>query len=190
MATLQVSEDFEEWKPVSDYPDYLVSDRGRVMRCRSTHQKRAGQILALVTVQGYRKIGLWRDGVCKQVFLHRIMCDAFNGPAPFEGALVRHLDGDPLNNRPENLAWGTHQDNSDDKRAHGRVLSGKNHPLRKRPEFAARGSRVVNAKIDEATARHIKDWKGRAKPPEVAERLGVSIHIVRKIWSGETWRHV
>lgn len=48
------------------------------------------------------------------VYVHQAICTAFHGPPPFDGALVRHLDGDATNNRPENLAWGTHQDNADD----------------------------------------------------------------------------
>jgi hypothetical protein len=40
---------------------------------------------------------------------------------------VRHLDGDPKNNRPENLAWGTQEENWMDRRAHGRARDGEEH---------------------------------------------------------------
>jgi hypothetical protein len=47
----------------------------------------------------------------KMVKVHRLVCLAFNGPPPFEGALVLHIDENGLNNRPGNLMWGTQKEN-------------------------------------------------------------------------------
>jgi hypothetical protein len=38
--------------------------------------------------------------------VHRLICEAFNGPPPFPGAMVVHVDKDARNNRAENLKWG------------------------------------------------------------------------------------
>lgn len=43
---------------------------------------------------------------------------AFAGPCP-EGLEVRHLDGDPANNRLTNLCYGTHSENVQDSLRHG-----------------------------------------------------------------------
>lgn len=43
--------------------------------------------------------------------VHQLIAEAFLGPKPFEGAVVMHLDDNPLNNRVENLRWATQQDN-------------------------------------------------------------------------------
>lgn len=43
--------------------------------------------------------------------VHRLICEAFNGPAPFEGAVAMHLDENPANNRAGNLKWGTQKEN-------------------------------------------------------------------------------
>jgi len=43
--------------------------------------------------------------------IHRLVCEAFHGFAPFERAVVLHLDENALNNRPENLRWGTQKEN-------------------------------------------------------------------------------
>lgn len=40
----------------------------------------------------------------------RLICEAFHGPAP-KGTVCMHLDENPKNNRPENLAWGTQKEN-------------------------------------------------------------------------------
>lgn len=43
--------------------------------------------------------------------IHRMVCEAFHGPAPFERAVVIHIDENAINNRPENLRWGTQKEN-------------------------------------------------------------------------------
>lgn len=43
--------------------------------------------------------------------IHRAVCEAFHGPAPFDRAVVIHIDEDAHNNKPENLKWGTQKEN-------------------------------------------------------------------------------
>jgi hypothetical protein len=43
--------------------------------------------------------------------VHQAVCEAFNGPRPFVGAVVIHLDENAQNNKPENLKWGTQKEN-------------------------------------------------------------------------------
>ena len=55
--------------------------------------------------------------------VHRLVCAAFHGErlTAVDGRrkwVVRHLDGDRQNNRPDNLAWGTYAQNYADYRAH------------------------------------------------------------------------
>tara|TARA_B100000408_G_scaffold100189_1_gene77469 strand:- start:592 stop:819 length:228 start_codon:yes stop_codon:yes gene_type:complete len=57
--------------------------------------------------------------------IHRLVCAAFNGPAPAGATLVRHLDGVVTNNVPSNLAWGTTSDNLLDAVRHGTHFSAK-----------------------------------------------------------------
>lgn len=59
--------------------------------------------------------------------VHTLVCSAFYGSSPFAGAQVRHLDGNPLNNEPSNLAWGTQAENWSDRRAQGRGCEGEKH---------------------------------------------------------------
>ena len=47
----------------------------------------------------------------KNMKVHRLVCAAFHGPAPFENAVVIHIDEDGTNNKPENLKWGTQKEN-------------------------------------------------------------------------------
>lgn len=43
--------------------------------------------------------------------VHRLLCAAFHGDAPLDKPFVLHIDEDSLNNRPENLMWGSQKEN-------------------------------------------------------------------------------
>ncbi len=45
---------------------------------------------------------------------------AHEGPPPFDGAQCCHKNGDPWDNDPGNLRWGTAADNAADRGRHGR----------------------------------------------------------------------
>tara|TARA_R110002153_G_scaffold51838_2_gene145561 strand:+ start:998 stop:1471 length:474 start_codon:yes stop_codon:yes gene_type:complete len=47
----------------------------------------------------------------KNYKIHRLICEAFHGPAPEDKPIVLHLNEDGLDNRPENLRWGTQKEN-------------------------------------------------------------------------------
>ena len=96
---------------------YEVSDLGRV---RSLHsgRRRHGSILVPRKRHGDRLVMLCVDGVTRTRPIHQLVCEAFHGPRPV-GHVTRHLNSVRHDNRPENLAWGTHADNSEDRRRSG-----------------------------------------------------------------------
>lgn len=109
-----------KWRPVVGYEGcYEVSDDGRVV---SLHGKTrpAGHLMALTPMKsgGYPSVGLCVGGVRKQHKVHHLVADAFIGRRP-EGLIVRHLNGDPTDNRVENLRYGTLSENTRDSLAHG-----------------------------------------------------------------------
>ena len=112
----------EEWRSVPGYPGYSVSDLGRVRSWLS-----GGRILDPQYQQplgGYVGVKLWRrndagERVCQRMNVHSIVMLAFVGPRP-DDLHVRHLDGNPVNNRLENLAYGTPRENALDTIRHGR----------------------------------------------------------------------
>lgn len=116
----------EEWRPVPGWPDYSVSNLGRVV----SHKRREDRELVGGLVNGYRRVIVTAPGERKYVAVHRLVVLAFVGPVP-DGLEVRHLDGDPLNNDLSNLAVGTHAENMQDRLAHGRhPMANKTHCLR------------------------------------------------------------
>lgn len=77
--------------------------------------------------KGYQTVTIMAGGRKRSLTVHSLVCSAFYGPAPFTGAQVRHLDGNPENGFPENLAWGTQEENWLDRKAHGNGCEGDKH---------------------------------------------------------------
>ncbi len=111
--------------------------------------------------------------------VHTLMLTAFVGPRPanFE---CRHLDGNPTNNRLENLAWGTRSENQCDAVRHGTHVTirrpGITHPCHKLTEAQVR-------MVPKLQAKGLFQW-------QIAERLGVSQTAVSKILRGYRWKHL
>jgi len=104
----------ESWRVVPRLPEYEASSFGRVMRTPYRAEMPHG---GYRTYGGQPRYGDLEDGRYHIIFkghcykVHRLVCEAFNGPKPFDGAVVMRLDEDETNNRPENLAWGTQKEN-------------------------------------------------------------------------------
>lgn len=122
----------EEWRPVVGYEGlYLASSLGRIMKIG--HQRRRDGIIrpldtpyickTFLATNGYQMLHLVKDGKRTPKTIHKIICRAFHGEQPHgRWICVRHLDGDSLNNRADNLAWGTYKDNAMDSIRHGRYI--------------------------------------------------------------------
>lgn len=108
----------ERWLPVVGWEDlYEVSDLGRVRSLprrgiANPNRWYGGKILKPQPVndQGHLCVSLSLGGVQQKALVHRLVMAAFVGPCP-EGEEVRHLDGDPSDNRRIRLAYGTRQQN-------------------------------------------------------------------------------
>src|SRR6185312_7030300 len=67
---------------------------------------------------GYIMVSLFKDGSQFVRYAHRLVLEAFVGPCP-DGMECCHNDGNPANNRVENLRWDTTSANQLDREAHG-----------------------------------------------------------------------
>lgn len=102
-------------RPIPSYPGYAVSPIGEVW------SEKSQRYLSLIGGKfGSKRVNLSVDGRrYGSVGVHRLVCEAFHGPAPEGKPWALHRNGDAGDNRPENIYWGTPQENVDDMMHHG-----------------------------------------------------------------------
>lgn len=113
----------ENWKPVVGFEGlYEVSDQGRVRslnRVRSNGRFYPSKILSPPKRGRYLKVSLISGGVHFQRSVHRLVLEAFVGPAPEDKPFGLHLNDIPTDNRLENLRWGNASENKFDEIRNG-----------------------------------------------------------------------
>jgi hypothetical protein len=129
----------ERWRSVPGYEGlYEVSDHGRV---RSFQRPTGPVILSPAVRKGYAGVTLTRNKQPRVLRVNRLVAMAFHG-LPEEGQVCRHLNGNSLDNRAVNLAWGSHKENvADLLEAGGHYNQRKTHCLRGHP-FTPENTRV------------------------------------------------
>jgi hypothetical protein len=106
----------EQWRPVPGWERfYRVSTLGRVW---SLHQY--GRIIVgMTTRDGYHVIKLRENRRYAYKGVHVLVLMAFIGPRPSDAHEGCHNDGNPGNDRLDNLRWDTASGNQLDRRKHG-----------------------------------------------------------------------
>lgn len=109
----------EEWKTITGYENYEVSNSGRVRsKDRIVNRKGkpvriTGQILKQFEGGSYMRVALYQGDrkSRKQFMVHRLVACAFVDN-PLNLPCVNHKDENKFNNSADNLEWCTHQYNS------------------------------------------------------------------------------
>lgn len=95
----------EIWKIIEDYPNYEVSNLGRVRNIKT------GRVLRLsLQKDGYQHVSLCLKGKIKHTLIHRLVANAFI-PNSENRKEVNHISGIKTDNRVENLEWNTRSEN-------------------------------------------------------------------------------
>ncbi len=97
----------ERWRAVKDYPNYMVSDLGKVKNINSNRILKPGipnRYLSVTLCNSYRR-KVWT--------IHQLVAIAFLGFVPdgTQKIIVDHINNDPLDNRSENLQLITQRQN-------------------------------------------------------------------------------
>lgn len=151
----------EVWKLASGSDVYEVSNLGRV--------RRAGRLLSPRLRKGYLAAHFSERGVKRNAPIHILVCEAFNGPRP-DMHVAAHSDGDPLNNRADNLRWATISENVLDRYQHGNPPSGEGN---------------ANSKLTSEDVSFIRETA--LSVPKLALRFGVSETQIWRIRTGRSW---
>lgn len=117
-------------KHITDWSQaYRVDEEGRVYSRLIWRDIRTEHQITPICVKGYPCVRLHVASKTRLYPVHKLMALTFLAPKPSPKHIVRHLDGNPQNNRIENLAWGTHTENFADRAAHGRTSHGVRHSI-------------------------------------------------------------
>lgn len=120
-------------------------------------------------------VNLRKDNKAYPKTVHRLVLEAFRGPCPSEMQGC-HNDGNPSNNRLDNLQWDTHLSNMEDRRKHGTTYIGKNNPA---------------ALLNEAQVMRMRRLNlSGILQKDLAPMFGVSKQCVQAVCSYDTWQHV
>lgn len=121
MSSIQHS---ETWRAIPGWEGvYEVSSHGRVRsidrsitQANGVSRRQPGRILRPAKGRrGHLQVTLSRPGQpVRTVKVHHAVLSAFVGPRPSRVHGGLHIDDNPSNNRPENLYWGTHSENTQD----------------------------------------------------------------------------
>lgn len=167
----------EDWKTLSNYPDYEVSSLGRVRRVTPTTARPNGGLLKQHAHHrcGYMNVRVSTGGVPKNKLVHDLVAQEFLGVRP-DGFHINHIDGDKANNAAGNLEYVTPLANVH----HAYSLGLKTRPI---------GINNPKSKLTDESARDIRQ-NSSLPTSHFMEKYGVSKATVDRIKRGAAWAHV
>jgi len=171
----------EIWKDIKDYEGvYQISNSLNMRKISGPKNK---NIKFQRDRDGYLHVGLTRNKIRKFYLVHRLLMETFIGPCP-KGMECRHLDGNPQNNKLNNLCWGSHSDNEKDKIRHGT----KSNPI----WIDNKGIKCSWAKLNDWKVRIIKRLieDGYLTQKEIAKIFNIDKSTISNIKRNKRWKHV
>ncbi|MCJ7663023.1 MAG: NUMOD4 motif-containing HNH endonuclease [Desulfobacterales bacterium] len=185
----------ETWRIISEFPNYEVSDMGRVRRRTPGPATYVGKILSpILDPYGYHGVNLCNDQTRRTVMIHQLVYKTFVGTL-CQDKSIHHEDGNKLNNGLGNLIEmkkfshiGLHS------RSRINPFSGRSHSIesRRKISVACRGERHSKAKINESDVKEIRGKlaEGKLTMVAIADSFNVSPNCINNIKRGVNWRHV
>jgi hypothetical protein len=170
----------ENWRNVPDWPEYQVSDLGRVRRVSRSKRGRgrADGILAQADRNGYRVITLFRrtpDQIIKlSAYVHRMVLLSFAGSPPAEGMQCNHKNGVRHDNALANLEWTTSLENNQH----------AVHDLGAKRGTSGIGCSAAKVVDCQAIRQASADGLGERR---IAKQFNVSRWLVREVLAGSHW---
>lgn len=162
----------EEWKIISEYPRYSVSNLGRVKNNKTGAVKNASNS------KGYLFVNLYKEDMNKPdpLKVHRLVALSF--VLGDTSLCVNHIDGDKLNNVYTNLEWVTPGENIS--------LAWKNGQIKPLKGESCGKSKLGNKEIK--LIRHL--YGSGVAQKNIGEIFKITQANVSSIVRLKTWKHI
>lgn len=167
-----------------DDPNVWVTEYGEVWkRTNRSHPER--------TQWKQRKLEVDTDGYLRasikgrHYHIHRLVYQLFIGSLA-DGLVICHKNGKRDDNRAQNLLQATQAENISHKRLHGTWQLGSRHPR----ALITEGDALAVKKLLSDAKRSPNGRISRGEHIKISIKTGVSLHIVRDIYSKGAWSHV
>lgn len=184
-----MKEPVEEWRAIAEFPDYAVSNLGRVKRATPGRNTHPGRILSIqLNTWGYSSVGLCRDGRGHSQTVHRLVALAFLGGRSQIRNTINHKNAIKTDNRASNLEWCSQQENIDHAGRMGHRAFGEKNGTHTNPDRVCRGIQHGLAKLSESGVAQLfilvrAGWS----TPEICRYLGVGRTTVFDTKAGRRW---
>lgn len=177
MKSVTYDQNADELCDIPGYTDYAITRDGRVWSKPKRCSPMGRWLKKRLTARGHLYVNLTRGGKPHSKYVHRLVLETYVGTCP-EGMECRHLNGDPTDNRVENLAWGTHKENMHDRDRHGTTSRGEAHG--------------TMSKLTPQQVRRIVDMyrTGLLSQEEIGDHYGVTQCTISGIVNRKAWRHL
>lgn len=165
----------ETWKIIKDFPDYAVSDQGRVKRITAKQRTHPGKILKPNNSRRYLNVCLCKNKKRHMQTIHSLVLEAFHCPRP-KGLECNHDNGIKTDNKITNLEWVTKKENNIHR-------------------IEVLGQKGEKSNYHKLTEKQVKEIRQRYIPREMGfSKLAKIYHVDKKsilnIIYRKTWKHL
>lgn len=166
----------EVWRDIINYIGlYMVSNYGKIKSLSRYGCKKNRILKPEIKRDGYVYISLYKNGIGKQCAVHKLVLESFIGPCP-KGMESCHNDGNPSNNRLDNLRHDSRKNNNKDKIKHGTFT---------------RGTQLSWAKLNDNKIIEIRKLHSEGRSDvEIGKIYNVSRQTIWYIVNYKIWKHV
>lgn len=170
-----------QWRAIPSFPDYEASESGDIRRPGNAPLRQ------FIERNGYPTVTLWVDGKTNSQWTHRLVCEAFHGPAPFPGAEAAHENGTLTDIRESNLSWKTKAANAADKKRHGTENIGERNGGATLTEDQVREIRIRHANAPRSSGGK-RARKGTLQ--SLSREFGITPNAVLAVVTRRRWSHI
>ncbi len=173
-----------EWRQCVGFPAYEVSECGDVRRIQNSRTRKSGwRLRGFIDVDGYLRYALFDSSGSKRLIsAHRLVVEAFIGPAPSPDHEIAHNNGSRVSCFFRDLRWATRLQNDNDREIHDTLPQGERNPKAKITEADVRFIR--------SEYRAIKHSQGARSVTELTARFGLCQAQIVRIAKGHAWSHI